>query len=254
MYRENALSFACDETIIASLFDSSGDLRRRAVHELQYIYTFEELPPDAPTDAFRRFRDYRTRRDVAPDEGEVEEVHLDTLDLPAATVRAYSWAFLFQAGLQQHYRFGLAGRERVLDRDALILSFEPVPPVVAGFNDWFGRAWVDAETHQVLRVEALQAGEFAELDAIERDRVRLEIPRDGRIVVRLNAEFGIEERDVRLPSKVTLTGEDFSMRALNFDLPGNISSALPEWELRGRVAFRIEQIYDNYRFFNVTVR
>lgn len=254
-YRARALTFACDETIIASTYNASGGFRRRDVYELQYIYTFEDPPEDAPPDTIRRLRDYRTRRDAEAAPGDApEEVRLESLDLPVATMRAYSWAFLFQEGLQSHYRFDLVDQERALDRDALVIAFDPVPPVVAGFNDWFGRAWIDAETYQVLRIEALQAGDYAELDAIEQDRVTLNVPRDGRLVVRLEAEFAVEERGVRLPSRVTLTGEDFSMRALAFGLPGGISSVLPEWRLRGRVVFRVEQVYDEYRFFEVEVR
>jgi len=253
-YRASALTFACDETIIASIYNASGGFRRRAVYELQYIYTFEDPPEDAPPGTIRRLRDYRTRREEIAPGDTPEEVRLESLDLPVATMRAYSWAFLFQEGLQAHYRFDLVDEERALDRDALVISFDPVPPVVAGFNDWFGRAWIDAETYQVLRVEALQAGDYAELDAIDKDRVTLNVPRDGRLVVRLEAEFAVEKSGVRLPSKVTLTGKDFSMRALAFGLPRGISSALPEWRLRGRIAFRVEQLYDNYRFFEVDVR
>jgi VWFA-related protein len=254
-YRAAALSFACDETIVVSLFNGAGGFRRRESHELQYIYTFVEPPPDASPATFQRLRDYRTRRGEDPlSDREPQEVRLSSLDLPSVMVRAYSWAFLFQKGLQPHYRFALAGNERVLDREAQVISFEPIPPMVAGFNDWFGRAWVDAETRQVLRVEALQAGDHAELDAIERDRLKLVIPRDGRLIVRLEADFGVEEQGLRLPSKVTLTGEDFSMRAVTVELPGSVSSTLPEWEVTGRVAFRVEQVYDSYRFFNVQVR
>lgn len=254
-YRAAALTFTCDETVIASTYNSAGDMRRRAVWELEYIYTFEESPQGAPQGSFRRLRDYRVKRDPdrAPGD-EVEEVRLADLDLPVATMRAYSWAFLFQRGLQAHYRFTLTGADAALGREALVIAFEPVAPVVEGFNDWFGRAWVDAETYQVLRIEALQAGDYYELDAIEKDRVTLNVPRDGRLVVRLEAEFAIEERGIRLPSKVTLTGEDYSMRSLGLGLVGGISSSLPEWRLKGRAAFRVEQIYDNYRFFNVEVR
>jgi len=254
-YRAAALSFACDETVIASTYTSSGDMRRRSVWELEYIYTFEEPPRDAPEGSFRRLRDYRVRRDAEREPGDaVEEVRLDDLDLPVATMRAYSWAFLFQEGLQPHYRFELAGRGSALDRDALIIAFEPVAPVVAGFNDWFGSAWIDSETYQVLRIDALQAGDYYQLDAIEKDRVTLSVPRDGRLVVRLEAEFAIEERGTRLPSKVVLTGEDYSMRSLGLGVVGGVASSLPEWRLKGRVAFRVEQAYDNYRFFNVQVR
>ncbi len=254
-YRASALSFSCDETITASTFNSGGGFRRRSAYDLRYIYTFEDPPTGSSPGTFRRLRDYRTRRDeeVAPGQ-EPGEVKLESLGLPVAVTRAYSWAFMFQEALQPHYRFELVEEESYLDREVLVISFEPVPPVVAGFNDWFGRAWIDAETYQVLRVEALQAGDYAQLDAIDKDRVTLQVPRDGRLVVRMEAEFGVEERGVRLPSRVVLTGEDFSMRALAFGLPGDISSALPEWRLKGRAAFRVEQRYENYRFFDVEVR
>ncbi len=254
-YRENALAFSCDETVLETHYRAGGSVRQHRTHALRYIYTLEDPPEDAPPGAVPQLRDYRVRRDEDAEPGkQPDEVRLADLDLVAATERAYSWAFLFQEGLQPYYRFGLAVEERALGRDAVIIAFEPVNPMVENLNDWFGRAWVDRETFQVLRVEALQAEDNAELDEIEKDRLRMRIPTDGRLVVRLTAEFGIEERGIRYPTKVVLEGEDFSMRS-NFGIPGQqFSSTIPSWELRGRVAFRVEQRYENYRFFNVEVR
>jgi len=42
-----------------------------------------------------------------------------------------------------------------LERDAIVVAFAAQPPFRVGANDWFGKAWVDAESYQLLRVEAM---------------------------------------------------------------------------------------------------
>src|SRR6185436_6744220 len=55
--------------------------------------------------------------------------------------------------LDEAYRYRLAGRERVRDRDAYVVDFAPRDARRALFR---GRAWIDARQFALLRLQAAQ--------------------------------------------------------------------------------------------------
>jgi len=63
---------------------------------------------------------------------------------------------VFGAARQKLHRYQILGEDTALGRTALKLRFEPIPPYREELNSWFGTAWIDRETSQLLRVEAMK--------------------------------------------------------------------------------------------------
>src|SRR5713101_2542471 len=71
------------------------------------------------------------------------------------------WVLIFHKTRQPVHHYQLAGREFVSGREAVKVSFEPLKPYKEGLNDWYGTAWVDTSTFQLLRVEAMKVEDHA---------------------------------------------------------------------------------------------
>ena len=132
LYSDTALRFACSETITA---EPGG------THRFEYIYVYG---PDG------KFRDYRTRAGSRSG----REISIAAARLPRWLAQAYCWAFIFGPKRWGQFRYELQGEAVALGRPAFLIRFEPLGPIEKGVNDWFGTAWIDRETLQLLRVEA----------------------------------------------------------------------------------------------------
>ena len=141
LYRDTALRFSCEETITNS--GLGGGTSR-----FEYIYVY---------DARAGFRDYRTQRV----RGRPRRVNLGKTRIPRLLRQAYSWAFVFGAARQKLHRYRILGGDTALDRPALKLRFEPIPPYREELNSWFGTAWIDRETSQLLKVEAMKPDQYS---------------------------------------------------------------------------------------------
>lgn len=247
LYRDHALEFTCDEELTSVSYDRSR--RRGRVRKLEfiYIYTFgpsydvpEPTDPAQPTSP-GKLADYRTNRGRDQEATEVEEVDLATLGLPAFMSRAYSWIFSFQESVQPHHEYEIVEKARVFGRDAVAISFRPVPPIVPGFNDWFGTAWVDLESYQLLRVEGMSPQDHAENEALERARKGEGLDGRTHLVVRTTTEFRVEKNGMRFPTRVKIEGTSF------LSAPRLFAGR----RLREYPSFEVEQKYENYRFFSV---
>jgi hypothetical protein len=244
LYTDEALSFTCEERILYRHFRFDGlEDRKRIEHELSYIYVFEEPPAGDGGDRRAGLVDYRTLlADTGPDGA--REVILDDLNLPAYVLRAYSWVFLFQENLQPSYEFEITGYEDALGRDAVVLEFEAIPPYRPGFNVWCGRAWIDRETYQLLRVEATPAP-HVEIKA-QADHARESMRVSGRRryeYITISTEFNEERHGMRFPSEVSLVGTAVDWRTRSGD---------PQYGIFREYKFvQVDQIYSEYSFFSV---
>jgi len=230
-HRDTALRFACDETIVENKWG------RRRTLEFEYIYAYNKAG---------LLRDYRlTRRGskkVRKGKTVPVPVDLASTHLPAFVLRAYSSIFIFDRNHQHLYDFEILGEEETLGRRAVKVRFEAVPPYVEDLNDWFGAAWVDLETHQLLRVRALRAEDHATKLMFDKGIVQETMPGPHRphSFDQMEVEFAVEQEGIRFPSRVTLERTGFET-----------STAAPHLRTSAHEQFRIVQSYDNYRIFGV---
>ncbi|HET8946321.1 MAG TPA: hypothetical protein VFQ07_05010 [Candidatus Polarisedimenticolia bacterium] len=222
LYHDTALKFASDEEITGTGLPTPC--------RFEYIYVYS---------ASQGLRDYRTLP------GRQREVDPGACRIPQFLRRAYSWVFVFAADARKHHRYAIAGEDEALGRAAIKISFEPIPPFRRGVNEWFGTAWVDRETSQILKVEALQHEEHRKQEEIEKD---LASPAGGarlhgkhRAIERVTTEFSVEKNGMRFPGRALILRTDFK-------IPGE---AAPFDE---STVYRIEQNYTHYRFYGVRTK
>ncbi len=234
LYRDNALRFSCNETIT---YEPAGGPGRK-VYELEYIYVYEKD---------EGLSDYRTRRGVHLKKGEAPQpVDLVTYGLPTFVQRAYSWVFIFERAKREMYKYRILGEEKVGGRMAAIVAFEPVPPFQTDLNDWFGSAWVDRETYQLLKVDAVKADQHLERMRFEVDLEagsEIEDPARARIITRISTEFSVQRSGMTFPESVIIHRSRYKAREEKKKM------VLVEWPVA-----RITQSYANYRFFGVRTR
>ena len=230
LYRDNALSFSCEEKI----FNHTHYGRKS--HRSFYVYRYDE--EQGLSDFRLRYR-FNPKKEFKPK----DVVHLADFDLPVALSRAYSWIFIFEADKKQVYRYELAGEAEVFGRPAAMIRFEAIPPYVEGINEWVGTAWIDAESAQLLRVEAYRPDEYSKLQGLERARQALAagtrdenaLPSYHSVEV-IDTEFEVVQNGMRFPSEVRIERR-------TYDVPGNA--------VRGHLHYLVRQKYFNYQFFKV---
>jgi hypothetical protein len=223
LYHDTALQFSCDEEI-------TGTGLADAPYRFEYIYVYS---------ASQGLRDYRTVPGVNPP----HEVDPNAYRIPQFLRRAYSWVFVFGAAARKHHRYAIVGEDNALGRAALKVTFEPIPPFRRDVNEWYGTAWVDRETFQILKVEALKREEQRKQRELEEDLASP--PGNGRRkrhrIERVTTEFSVEKNGMRFPGKVAIALTEFVV-------PGE-GAPFDESPV-----YRIEQNYTNYRFFSVRTR
>jgi hypothetical protein len=227
LYRDNALRFTCDETIH---FAGRG---APVLHKFRYLYRY--------SDEEQTLLDYRVPRygDEKTLSADAERVRLEQTGLPTYLLRAYSWVFVFDRDNQQLYRYTLRGEDEALYRPAWRVDFEPVPPIRADFNDWFGSAWIDRATYQLLRVEAQRPEDRRQqrlLARMAQDARGSEGYRGSFAIRSYSTEFDVEKNGMRFPGRAVIDQVEHVVRG-------------------GRVVenpvFHISQTYKRYRFFGV---
>lgn len=244
LYRDNALRFTCDETIT---YRGTGGKR---TYRLEYIYVYTEDDGLADYRVFRRRAAGRRaakdkRKRGASSETTVSPADLDDLDLPNYLLRAYSWAFIFEASRRERYEYELEGQEKIAGNRAVRIRFEPLPPFVEGVNEWFGTAWVDLQTYQLLRVEAMLLLDYRKQKRMER-LLREASPNVSYTtdeIRRVVTDFGLLENEMRFPSEVTFSASGYV-----------VSGRKRDSRLREVPLYQVRQTYDNYRFFGVRTR
>jgi hypothetical protein len=215
-----AIKFECKESIVWD----GGSV------SYSYIYVRE----NGVTEDFRSYLGLSARDPMVP-------VLPEDYGVGRYLRRAFLWFQIFRAERWPHHRYSLAGDSPALGRRAFAIRFEPVPPVRPGINDWFGTAWFDEETAQLLRVVAYTPEAWDRKVALE--QALREAParpahwRSWFEVEEITTEFGVEARGMRLPSSV-------HMRTVTSEVRG--TRARPA---RERLVSQTWQRYKKYRFF-----
>jgi len=246
LYQDNALRFTCTETFIDTHYKSLDRISHRRSFRFNYFYAYNDrnLVEASNGALLPGLQDYRTeRKDKSPESP--NRVDPSRIGLSAHMQRAYSWIFMFQPGMRRKLMFNKEADGRALGRNAWVISFEPLLPFHAGPGDWFGRAWVEKETGQLLLVEAARSGDY--LEAARGSVAKLE----EHLYVWVRVEFSVEKHGLRFPGEATLVGTDILLPA-----QGDEGYRSVVWRLLdngvtiGRV-FRVQQKYKDYKFFNV---
>ena len=206
------------------------------MRRLEYIYVYNDR---------RELIDYRTERGARRPGKDPKPVDLRRSDLPVFVSRAYSWVFTFERGKQALHRFTMLDDATVLGRPAHAIRFEPIPPYEDDINDWFGTAWIDRESLQFLRVEAMKANQLAEKQRFEQ---HLAAPRPQETIDRtinysfseISADFTVEQNGMRFPGLVLIKRSKWEIKEASWYKYHR--------ELAG---YTVTQEYDDYRFFGV---
>ncbi len=224
LYRDNALGFACQETI-----SYTGSETGR----IQFAYLFIR-------DEHGRLRDFRTWKTGTTAKERGQEVDPRDYRVPRFLESAYLWAFIFRSDRQPLYRFEVVGEGTTLGRSSLRIEFLPREPIRRGLNDWAGYAWVDRETTQILEVEAYTPSDWNRKRLLDAD-----LAQEGRAydIERIVTQFGFEKNGMRFPSHVAITTTRCTVVA------GAIHGVLRESTVR-----KVTQDYSRFEFFTVRTR
>ncbi len=154
-YESLLLRFVCEETLIRSEFNTStGRRQKEDVRRHDYLL------------GRSRNGQVVSRRRPVGKTGTASWARL-RLQQPDP----FRWTLLFSRYHQKLFNYRLAGQEVVHFRLSAVVEFDPILPFVDGseITQWAGRAFVDAETLDVLRVEAEPSGQQIRLEAATRD-------------------------------------------------------------------------------------
>ena len=225
LYGERARSFTCEETI---RWDKKGETGRR---KFGYVVVLDEN---------ENFDDYRTHLRRGKALAAPSRVKPEDFSVPAYLRSAYLWVFIFRRDRWPFHHYEIAGEEKLFGRSAVVIRFEPVPPHKEIINYWYGSAWVDRETAQLLKVVAHRPEDHEEMRRIERHRAGEAVSDWIYFVEEISTEFKIVERGMRFPSRVEL-------RQVNYDFMRGLS----DWNSQERTTLWVYQTYDECRFFEV---
>lgn len=229
LYRDAALGFACQETIV---------YKGAKTGRIQFAYLFVR-------DDDGRLRDFRTWTTGTTAARRGQEVNPLDYHVPRFLESAYLWAFVFRQDRQPLHRFTLLGAGEALGRPAWRIKFVPVPPVRAGVNDWAGFAWIDRESSQVLRFETYSVEDWnakARLDADVESAPRRDPHEDSEVygIERIVTDFGYQKNGMRFPSHVEIAATRSTVAFGAKDDPR-----------RERVVQTVTQDYTKFEFFSI---
>lgn len=226
LHLDAALRFACREKIL----ERSPGWKQSNTFDYMYVY-----------DAQHGFQDYRTLRR----KGSSEPVDPAGLGVKRFLARGTMWTLIFNRTRQAKFRYQWLGVESMHGIEAAKIGFEPVPPYEESINDWFGTAWVDPTSYQLLRVEAMKAGDHERWEQVS-EALRKGIsqtafaPGSNTRINRVTTDFEILKNGMRFPSRVKILSTVYY---------------LPSYGSAPRLHELLEesstQTYTDYRFYGV---
>ncbi len=225
LYRDNALGFACEETI-------SYTGQRNGQVRFSYLFIRDE---EGKLHDFRTWKSGKTGKAIDPRDYKV----------PRFLESAYLWAFVFRADRQPLYKFALGETEAGDDPRVVVILFGPRAPVLAGLNDWVGSARIDRKTSQILSVTAFTPADWNR--RIARERAIAAAPttdvhedRKSYDIESILTVFGFIKNGMRFPSHVEITMTHSSIA------PGSVYDEVNDYVVR-----KVTQDYRDFEFFSV---
>jgi hypothetical protein len=225
LYLDSVLRFSCDETITETGLS-------QAIHRFNYLFIYDEK---------KGFVDYRTLS------GRLKAKPVDPAGLGHRYLqRSYLWVLVFHKTRQPLHRYRLEGREIFSGKDSWKVSFEPQKPFKEDLNDWFGTAWVDARTFQVLHVEAMRVDDHAAFVQMQQDRLDaargrpIPVSRWVVPVESVTTDFSVEKNGMFFPGETDIV-------LTKYTVPFDRAVMKKDTEVLNRTV----QKYSHYRFFGV---
>ena len=226
LYLDSALRFACKETVL------EWNRGSRSLHKFEYLFVYDKS---------RGFQDYR----MVVSKGQRQPANPIGLGVRLFLERPYMWVLVFNRTRQDKYRYQLLGTEKIGGVPTVQVRFEPIPPYKESINDWFGTAWIDPSTYQIVRVEAMKTEDFEEQSRLEKDREEIALPpaegpgRSYRIE-QVSTDFTVIKNGMRFPGKAKVV-------STLYYLPKRPEGRNPEEISEEHSA----QTYSKYRFYGV---
>ncbi|HEU5180172.1 MAG TPA: hypothetical protein VFW45_05235 [Candidatus Polarisedimenticolia bacterium] len=211
LYLDNVLRFACKEKIV------EHDPGAKRAFSFDYMYVYDDA---------QGYLDYRTQGSKS-----TKPVDPRSVGVRQFLARGSMWVLIFNQSRFSSHRYRLVGGSPMHGIDAIKVEFEPLPPYVDGRNDWFGTAWVDPNSYQLLHVEAMKASDHRLLQEIAHSRGPTPIP---EWITDVATDFEVVKNGIRFPSRVIITSRQY--------LSG---------EGRPLRQASSTQTYSNYRFYGV---
>jgi len=194
VYERTALRFACREEASLSEYDGDEVVRKQVSEYHDYLLEYSDRDGLVPYRALlARNAEPAERHQVKPEYGIPEP---------------YGWNLLFTRERQGRFQFRLVDKDILHPHLVWVVEFQPLLSYIDGgqIDEWEGMAWVDQDTLDLLRLEAVpahqdellearlaqyrQAFRFLGMAAKKRPRLR-----------RLQVEFGHELEGLRFPSR-----------------------------------------------------
>ena len=214
LYLDAALRFACEEKIV----EKSPGTKKGFTFDYMYVY-----------DDAHGYQDYRTRGSKS-----TQPVNPRSMGVHQFLERGSMWVLIFNHSRFDIHRYRLAGGGPMHGVSAVKVEFEPLPPYAEGLNDWFGTAWIDPDSYQLLHVEAMKAADHRRLEEVTTMRAGSPQPSDW--ITEVVTDFEVVKNGMRFPSRVTLTSRRY------------LSGGGPPRKVEEA---RVVQTYSEYRFYGV---
>ena len=237
IYQPAMVSFTARETIVETRYSSAGgaaetlsSIGDRRISEFEYVYGEHGLDGNLST-GFRR------RMAAADPDPRASLAAFESTSLLGA---AHGWPLLVaRRNGRPAYRYVVAGEDSALGRPAVLIAFRPTAEAPGGSPGWFGTAWIDRETSQILRVYALGAADHEEkvrfMDAVRRRDASAE----EFTFTEITTDFWEEMNGLRFPGQVAI-------KRNRYRVTGDIVEpfeTFPELE--------VAQTYTDYRFLAI---
>jgi len=121
--------------------------------------------------------------------------------------------------------------------------FSPIFPIEPRVNDWYGTAWIDVETAQLLKLEAHSPDDHNRLEAMERHARGDTIDSWDYEIESVTTWFETEVGGLRFPSRVELRR-----------VKHHLERGKKGWKIVPERVFRVDQSYRHYEFFGVSTK
>ncbi|MBZ5640590.1 MAG: hypothetical protein LAO51_17780 [Acidobacteriia bacterium] len=230
LYRDVALKFECTETIE---YKAREDWDPPSGY-VKFSYVYER-------DTEGRLEDCRLWRKSVTNGRTVRCVEPDDYRIPLYLRNAYLFIFAFLEDRQPWHEYRIVGEESVSGRPAIVVDYGPGNVVRANFNDWYGRAWIDRDGYQLLKVLAYRPNSWAAKQQFEKARAASPGGKPDTKEYELEwvvTEFGREMNGMRFVSEVQLHRARYRWVA----------------DFREEKLLDVRQTYRRYRFYHVASR
>ncbi len=233
--KKAVFNFVCHESIVENvyLYDKRSvykrmegaslpvlltELKQKKNKQKTYLYDYQLI---------KKEKDPVEKRILLKEDGKKKHQENAELKLQRILVKyvVYGPVGFLSQYWQNHFSYEITGEDTVEGRKTLIISASPSS--IREDNYSFGRIWVDGENYSILKIEWDQRSIKGFEDKVD-SRAG-----DLKRIIAWGAVYGVEKKGIRFPSRqyieeklVTISGTKYTK-------------------------YKVEVVYDNYKFFTV---